>query len=42
MRWMQKALENWYQEMQEVGLAPEGPNAMNAFIAGNIEITENT
>lgn len=42
MQWMQKALENWYREMQEVGLAPEGPNAMSAFIAGKIKITENT
>jgi AbiV family abortive infection protein len=42
MQWMQKALENWYKEMQEVGLAPEGPNAMSAFIGGKISITENT
>jgi AbiV family abortive infection protein len=30
--WMRKALENWYEEMQRLGLAPEGPNAMRAFI----------
>jgi hypothetical protein len=42
MKWMQKGLENWYKEMQEVGLAPEGPNVMSAFISGKIKITENT
>lgn len=42
MQWMQKALENWYKEMQEVGLAPGGPNVMSAFISGKIKITENT
>lgn len=42
MRWMQKALENWYQEMQDAGLAPEGPNAMSAFIAGDIKVEKNT
>jgi len=30
--WMRKALENWYREMQEVGLAQAGPNAMEIFI----------
>ena len=30
--WMRKALENWYQDMQEHGLAPEGPNEMRQFI----------
>jgi AbiV family abortive infection protein len=30
--WMKKALENWYSEMQEHGLAPEGKNAMEEFI----------
>jgi len=30
--WMKKALVNWYQEMQELGLAPEGKNTMEEFI----------
>jgi len=40
MAWMQHALENWYDEMQESGLAAEGPNAMREFIKGNIKIPE--
>lgn len=32
MEWMKHALENWYQEMQQNGLVPEGPNAMRQFI----------
>ncbi|MFH1595578.1 MAG: hypothetical protein ABIG94_04295, partial [Pseudomonadota bacterium] len=42
MSWMQHALENWYHEMQEYGLAQEGANAMREFIKGNIKATENT
>ena len=30
--WMKKALTNWYQEMQQLGLAPEGKNSMEEFI----------
>ena len=30
--WMKKALTNWYAEMQQLGLAPEGENAMEEFI----------
>jgi len=37
MSWMQQSLENWYREMQESGLAPEGENAMKEFIQGNID-----
>jgi AbiV family abortive infection protein len=42
MGWMQQALKNWYSEMQECGLAPEGENAMEEFIRGNIYFTEKT
>lgn len=38
--WMRKALENWYKEMQELGLAPEGPNAMQAFIREGVAISD--
>ena len=30
--WMRKAVENWYSEMQQVGLKPAGPNEMEDFI----------
>jgi AbiV family abortive infection protein len=40
MAWMKHALENWYDEMQESGLAPDGINAMREFIKGNIMIPE--
>jgi AbiV family abortive infection protein len=30
--WMKKALANWYAEMQEASLAPEGDNEMEMFI----------
>jgi AbiV family abortive infection protein len=30
--WMKQALTNWYGEMQQLGLAPEGKNAMAEFI----------
>jgi AbiV family abortive infection protein len=30
--WMKKALANWYGEMQQLGLAPEGKNAMEEFV----------
>ena len=36
MEWMKHALENWYKEMQENGLAPEGPNAMKELIREGI------
>ncbi|MGO9620035.1 MAG: AbiV family abortive infection protein [Desulfobaccales bacterium] len=42
MRWMQQALENWYHEMQECGLSPEGPNKMRNFIKKGIKITTDT
>ncbi len=42
MGWMQQALKNWYGEMQECGLAPEGENAMEEFIRGNINFIERT
>jgi hypothetical protein len=42
MGWMQQALKNWYREMQECGLAPEGENAMEEFIRGNINFVEKT
>lgn len=42
MGWMQQALKNWYGEMQECGLAPEGENAMEEFIRGNINFMEKT
>jgi hypothetical protein len=41
-RWMQQALENWYQEMQECSLAPEGPNEMRNFIKSGIKIPKNS
>lgn len=31
-KWMHKALENWYDEMQKHGLALEGAHAMRKFI----------
>lgn len=34
--WMRKALENWYTDMQECGLAPEGENIMEEFIRRGI------
>ncbi len=37
MGWMQQSLENWYREMQDCGLAPDGENAMKEFIQGNID-----
>jgi AbiV family abortive infection protein len=40
--WMQQALKNWYCEMQKCGLAPEGKNAMEEFIRGNINFAEKT
>jgi len=30
--WMKKALVNWYTEMQQLGLVPEGDNEMKKFI----------
>ncbi len=36
--WMRKALENWYAEMQEIGLAKAGPNAMEAFITEGVAV----
>jgi AbiV family abortive infection protein len=36
MKWMEKALVNWYREMQECGLYPEDTNKMEDFIKGNI------
>jgi AbiV family abortive infection protein len=42
MAWMQQALKNWYGEMQECGLAPEGENAMAEFIRGKINFMEET
>ena len=34
--WMRKAVENWYSEMQQVGLKPAGPNEMEDFIRRGI------
>ena len=34
--WMRKALENWYEDMQKHGLAPEGENAMRVFIRDGV------
>lgn len=42
MGWMQQALENWYHEMQECGLAPDGENAMKEFIQGKINFAQKT
>lgn len=33
---MRKALENWYEDMQKHGLAPEGENEMQVFIREGI------
>ena len=30
--WMRQALSNWYAEMQEAGLVPEGENKMDRFL----------
>lgn len=38
--WMRKALENWYEDMQQHGLAPDGPNAMRTFIREGIGAKE--
>lgn len=32
--WMQQALINWYRALQDEGLAPPGPNRMQAFVSG--------
>jgi hypothetical protein len=39
VNWMKQALEHWYKEMRECGLAPEGTNQMDFidFIKGNIK-----
>lgn len=34
--WMRKALENWYEDMQAHGLAPDGQNEMRRFIREGI------
>jgi AbiV family abortive infection protein len=34
--WMRKALENWYEDMQRHGLAPEGGNAMREFVRAGV------
>jgi hypothetical protein len=33
---MRKALENWYEDMQRHGLAPQGKNAMRDFIRDGV------
>jgi AbiV family abortive infection protein len=38
--WMRKALENWYEDMQRHGLAPDGPNTMRTFIREGIGAKE--
>jgi AbiV family abortive infection protein len=37
---MEKGLENWYAEMQEVGLAPSGRNEMEEFIRRGIKLSK--
>ena len=37
--WMKHALENWYQDMQENGLTPEEPNAMQQFIRKGFDVS---
>jgi hypothetical protein len=34
--WVKKAFQNWYAEMQERGLAPQGENEAEQFIRGNL------
>ena len=34
--WMKQALCNWYQEMQDAGLAPAGENEMEKFIKSGL------
>lgn len=34
--WMEKALENWYGEMETLGLVPKGGNVMTKFIRDGI------
>ena len=36
--WMRKALENWYEDMQTHGLAPEGQNEMRQFIWEGVSV----
>jgi AbiV family abortive infection protein len=42
MAWMKIALENFYSEMQECGLDPEGLNKMRDFNKGIIKIRKDT
>lgn len=35
-QWMKQALANWYREMQDEGLAPEGDNKMQEFVRGGL------
>lgn len=39
---MEKGLENWYAEMQEVGLAPNGSNEMEEFIRRGIKLLKSS
>jgi AbiV family abortive infection protein len=36
--WMEKALENWYGEMQDSGLMPPGQNEMSQFIRDGVKL----
>ena len=38
--WMRKGLENWYEEMQELGLAPRGSNTMRTFTREGVVIPD--
>ena len=38
--WMQKATEDWYEDMQKHGLIAEGPNRMREFIRTGLTSTE--
>jgi len=36
--WMEKALENYHEEMQSSGLVPSGDNAMSEFIRRGLKV----
>lgn len=38
--WMKQALVNWYGAMQAEGLAPDGPNKMQAFVREGLTIDQ--
>ncbi|MGM0985306.1 MAG: AbiV family abortive infection protein, partial [Pseudomonadota bacterium] len=40
MKWMKRAVANWYQAMQREGLKPDGDNGMEQFIYEGIDLED--